>query len=499
MNLYTQKKRWKFWLFVSAVIAFVAILYYSNLLLKDIAREERTKVTLWAEAVKHKAELVNSTTEFFDEIKIEEAKRATQLAKVLRKLYEADLDEDLTFYVDMLQNNKTIPLILTSRTGEIDNFINIELPPDCKNVSQIPDIDGYTKMDLRYDRNNYVTMYYKESKIYTDLRVNLNQLQESFFKEVVINAASIPVIITDETKTKVVVSGNLDAVEFDSPEKLANLIGKMRSQNDPIDIMLPDHGKCYVFYEESPVLTRLRYFPYIQFVIILVFIIVAYLLFSFARRSEQNRVWVGMSKETAHQLGTPISSLMAWTEILRASNVDPSIVDEINKDVTRLDTIAQRFSKIGSVPELAPENLVEVIRDFTTYLRTRISRTVTIEFADTKYNPIILPINRYLFEWVVENLCKNAVDAMEGSGKITIEIIEGAKLVHIDITDTGKGIPPKKQKTIFKPGYTSKKRGWGLGLTLAQRIIKEYHKGKLFVKSSAVGKGTTMRITLKKQ
>lgn len=499
MNLYTQKKRWKFWLFVSAVIAFVAILYYSNLLLKDIAREERTKVTLWAEAVKHKAELVNSTTEFFDEIKIEEAKRATQLAKVLRKLYEADLDEDLTFYVDMLQNNKTIPLILTSRTGEIDNFINIELPPDCKNVSQIPDIDGYTKMDLRYDRNNYVTMYYKESKIYTDLRVNLDQLQESFFKEVVINAASIPVIITDETKTKVVVSGNLDAVEFDSPEKLANLIGKMRSQNDPIDIMLPDHGKCYVFYKESPVLTRLRYFPYIQFVIILVFIIVAYLLFSFARRSEQNRVWVGMSKETAHQLGTPISSLMAWTEILRASNVDPSIVDEINKDVTRLDTIAQRFSKIGSVPELAPENLVEVIRDFTTYLRTRISRTVTIEFADTKYNPIILPINRYLFEWVVENLCKNAVDAMEGSGKITIEIIEGAKLVHIDITDTGKGIPPKKQKTIFKPGYTSKKRGWGLGLTLAQRIIKEYHKGKLFVKSSAVGKGTTMRITLKKQ
>ncbi len=486
-------------MFVSAVIAFVAILYYSNLLLKDIAREERTKVTLWAEAVKHKAELVNSTTEFFDEIKIEEAKRATQLAKVLRKLYEADLDEDLTFYVDMLQNNKTIPLILTSRTGEIDNFINIELPPDCKNVSQIPDIDGYTKMDLRYDRNNYVTMYYKESKIYTDLRVNLNQLQESFFKEVVINAASIPVIITDETKTKVVVSGNLDAVEFDSPEKLANLIGKMRSQNDPIDIMLPDHGKCYVFYEESPVLTRLRYFPYIQFVIILVFIIVAYLLFSFARRSEQNRVWVGMSKETAHQLGTPISSLMAWTEILRASNVDPSIVDEINKDVTRLDTIAQRFSKIGSVPELAPENLVEVIRDFTTYLRTRISRTVTIEFADTKYSPIILPINRYLFEWVVENLCKNAVDAMEGSGKITIEIIEGTKLVHIDITDTGKGIPPKKQKTIFKPGYTSKKRGWGLGLTLAQRIIKEYHKGKLFVKSSAVGKGTTMRITLKKQ
>lgn len=499
MNLYTQKKRWKFWLFVSAVIAFVAILYYSNLLLNDIASEERKKVTLWAEAVKHKAELVNSTTEFFDEIRIEEAKRATQLAKVLKKLYEAGLDEDLTFYVDMLQNNKTIPLILTSRTGEIDNFINIELPPGCKNVSQLSDIDEYTKMNLRYDGNNYVTMYYKESKIYTDLRVNLNQLQESFFKEVVINAASIPVIITDETKTKVVVSGNLDAVEFDSPEKLANLIGKMRSQNDPIDIMLPDHGKCYVFYKESPVLTRLRYFPYIQFVIILVFIIVAYLLFSFARRSEQNRVWVGMSKETAHQLGTPISSLMAWTEILRDSNVDPSIVDEINKDVTRLDTIAQRFSKIGSVPELAPENLVEVIRDFTTYLRTRISRTVTIEFADTKYNPIILPINRYLFEWVVENLCKNAVDAMEGSGKITIEIIEGTKLVHIDITDTGKGIPPKKQKTIFKPGYTSKKRGWGLGLTLAQRIIKEYHKGKLFVKSSAVGKGTTMRITLKKQ
>ena len=205
-----------------------------------------------------------------------------------------------------------------------------------------------------------------------------------------------------------------------------------------------------------------------------------------------------MSKETAHQLGTPISSLMAWTEILRESEVDPTMVDEIDKDVKRLDTIAQRFSKIGSVPELKEENLVVVIRDFTSYLRTRISSKVSIIFDSENTPDIIIPLNRYLFEWVIENLCKNSVDAMDGCGTITIVVTDEPRHVHIDITDTGKGIPPKKQKTIFNPGYTSKSRGWGLGLTLARRIIKEYHKGKLFVKNSVVGEGTTMRITLNK-
>lgn len=501
MNIYSQKKRWKWLLFFSAVVVFVAILYYSNLLLKDIAREERQKVTLWAEAIKHKAQLVDSTTTFFNEIKVEEGKRAAQLAKVMQKVYSASLEEDLTFYVDMIQDNKTIPLILAQPNGDIDCTVNVtDSIAHMKNVSELGDtLESFDKLDLKF--GPYVgrrIVYFQQSKIYTDMQATLNNLQESFFKEVVVNTASIPVIITDSTETKVIISGNLDTSKNLQGKELSNMIKNMRNQNDPIEILLPDHGRCYVFYEESPVLTRLRYFPYIQFFIILVFVIIAYLLFSFARRSEQNRVWVGMSKETAHQLGTPISSLMAWTEILRDSEVDKSIVDEINKDVTRLETIAQRFSKIGSVPELHNENVVEVIQQFTSYLRTRISSKTVIEFDASRYPEIVLAINRYLFEWVIENLCKNAVDAMEGSGRITIEITEESKWVHIDVTDTGKGIPQKKQKTIFNPGYTSKSRGWGLGLTLAKRIIKEYHKGKLFVKNSVLGKGTTMRITLRK-
>lgn len=499
MNLYAQKKRWKWLLFVSAALVFVAILYYSNLLLKDIAREERQKVTLWAEAIRHKAQLVDSTTAFFNEIKVEEGKRAAQLAKVMQKVYSASLDEDLTFYVDMLQDNKTIPLILTKPNGDIDITVNVTNDiAQMHNVAELGDtLQTFERIDLKfgpYVGRRYV--YFQQSKIYTDMRSTLEQLQESFFKEVVVNTASIPVIITDSTQQQVIICGNIDSTQQLTGKHLAGLIKTMKSQNDPIEILLPDHGICYVFYEESPVLTRLRYFPYIQLFIILVFVVIAYLLFSFARRSEQNRVWVGMSKETAHQLGTPISSLMAWTELLRESEVDPSIVEEMNKDVSRLETIAQRFSKIGSVPELHEEDLVEVIQKFTSYLKTRISSKAVISFDASKYQSIKLPINRYLFEWVIENLCKNSVDAMEGSGNITISIVEEPRHVHVDITDTGKGIPQKKQKTIFNPGYTSKSRGWGLGLTLAKRIIKEYHKGKLFVKESVVGKGTTMRITL---
>ena len=498
------KRYWKWLLFGAALAAFIAILYYSNLLLGGIAQEERNKVELWANAVKHKAELVNSTNKFFNEIKREEGKRAQQFAQVFQKLNEASTSAELNTYLSEIENNRKnnkFPLILASQDGDISYTAN-EMPDVAamRKVSELGErIHEYDSIVLHYDPSDttsFVTIYYKQSQVYSDLKAALDTLQSSFFQEIVSNNASLPVVVTNEEKDHVILSGNLseEATELN----LSKLLEQMSNQNQPIEVVLPEHGKCYVFYEESPVLQRLRYFPYIQFVIILVFVIVAYLMFSIARRSEQNRVWVGMSKETAHQLGTPISSLMAWTEILRDSDVDPSTVNEIDKDVKRLDTIAQRFSKIGSVPELHEENLVEVIQNFTSYLRTRISSKVTITFDAASYPPVILPINRYLFEWVIENLCKNAVDAMDGSGSIVITITEEERHVHVDISDTGKGIPPKMQKAIFNPGYTSKSRGWGLGLTLAKRIIKEYHKGKLFVKSSAVNKGTTMRITLQR-
>lgn len=501
MNLYTQKKRWKWLLFFSACVAFIVVSYYSNILLKEIAQEERKKVSLWADAITHKAKLVNHTTKFFESIKAEEGKRASLLAKTLQKVYDAPPNEDLTFYLEIIQNNTTIPTILAQENGDIDNCINVAPEIEkMKNISELgDDLKDYDNLKLEYDKGQYVHIYFKLSQVYTDLRNYLENLQKSFFEEVVINTASIPVIIADSTEQNVILAGNLDSTEFDSPGSLKTTIAKMKSENNPIRIELPNKGICYVFYEESSVLTRLRYFPYIQFLIILVFIITAYLLFSFARRSEQNRVWVGMSKETAHQLGTPISSLMAWTELLKESEVDPNILSEIDKDVKRLETIAQRFSKIGSVPELHDENITLVIRDFISYLQTRVSSKIKISLNSHIDNDLIIPINRYLFEWVIENLCKNSVDAMDGSGNIIIDLNEDSdkKLLYIDITDTGKGISLQKQKTIFKPGYSSKSRGWGLGLTLAQRIIKNYHKGKLFVKNSTVGKGTTMRIVLK--
>ncbi len=506
MNLSPQKRYWKWLLFAAALVVFVAILYYSNLLLTDIANEERNKVELWANAVKHKAELVNSTNKFFDEIKKEEEKRAKQFAQVFQKLNDASTSAEINSYLIEIRENKEnnkFPLILASQTGEISCTAN-ETPAveNMRNVSELgAGILNYDSLTLHYDPTDpasYVVIYYKQSQIYTDLKDALDTLQSSFFQEIVANTASLPVIVTNQSKDYVILSGNVDTADYAGRYGLSKVMERMINKDRPIEVELPEYGKCFVFYEESPVLLRLRYFPYIQLFIILVFVVVAYLLFSFARRSEQNRVWVGMSKETAHQLGTPISSLMAWTEILRDSDVDASMVDEIDKDVHRLETIAQRFSKIGSVPELHNENLVEVIQNFTSYLRTRISSKVTIEFAAETYPDIILPINRYLFEWVIENLCKNSVDAMDGNGLITIVITDESRFIHIDVTDTGKGIPQKKQKTIFHPGYTSKSRGWGLGLTLAKRIITEYHKGKLFVKNSVVGKGTTMRISLRR-
>jgi signal transduction histidine kinase len=249
---------------------------------------------------------------------------------------------------------------------------------------------------------------------------------------------------------------------------------------------------------DSYVLTQLRYFPYIQLAIISIFLLVAYMLFSTARRSEQNQVWAGLAKETAHQLGTPLSSMMAWVDYLEAKDVDPETIEELRKDVNRLSTITDRFSKIGSNPSLVPENLVSVIYSSVSYLKTRTSQKIIYSVNVQPEQSIVVPLNLQLFEWVIENLVKNAVDAMTRQGIISIDIFEEEHEVIIDIADTGKGIPRNMFRTIFNPGYTSKQRGWGLGLSLSKRIINEYHKGKIFVKSSTLGKGTTFRIVLKK-
>lgn len=270
---------------------------------------------------------------------------------------------------------------------------------------------------------------------------------------------------------------------------------RLRTGHNVISIDMGDGIVQYLFYEDSTLLKRLSLFPYLQLVVMLAFIIVVYFAVSSTKKAEQNKVWVGLSKETAHQLGTPISSLMAWMELLRAEGIDPDIVNEMDKDVTRLETIASRFSKIGSRPTLEPVDLRNVVAAAASYMSTRISSRITLTCSQAT-QPLPVNISRPLIEWVLENLIKNAVDAMEGDGAIMITSSEEARFACIDVADTGKGIPRKRQKTIFNPGYTTKKRGWGLGLTLAKRIVEQYHDGRIFVLTSEPGQGTTFRILI---
>jgi histidine kinase/DNA gyrase B/HSP90-like ATPase len=319
----------------------------------------------------------------------------------------------------------------------------------------------------------------------------------SFEFKIIQNNTTIPVILADE-KDNVINHRNLDSLQEDKPDYLKEQLKIMRSENNRIEISLTNGKKNYIYYKDSILLTALRYYPYFQLGVISLFLLVSYLAFSASRKAEQNQVWIGMSKETAHQLGTPLSSLMAWLELMKLKGMDKSMTDELEKDVHRLSTITERFSKIGAAPVLVKENLNDVVHRIQSYIKSRSSEKVSFYISSPQKEAIYADINAPLFEWVLENLMKNAIDAMNGSGSLTIAIHDQQQFVYVDVTDTGKGIPKGKFKTIFKPGYTTKNRGWGLGLSLAKRIIEEYHSGEIFVKSSDINKGTTFRIVLKK-
>ncbi|MDR3326527.1 MAG: HAMP domain-containing histidine kinase [Prevotellaceae bacterium] len=304
----------------------------------------------------------------------------------------------------------------------------------------------------------------------------------------------IPVIIADKNGT-VINSVNINKIPKDTARFFAKKIADFKKNNPAIELNISENEKQFIYYDNSLLLKQLGYFPYVQLSIITIFLLICFWAFASEKRAEQNRVWVGLSKETAHQLGTPISSLLAWEELLKEQNVDNKIVDEMGKDIERLKTIADRFSKVGSQPVLKEENLVSVLEKSISYLKKRTSQKIDYNLFIPN-EEINVRINIPLFEWVVENVCKNAVDAMRGSGTIAFHITKSHKNVIIDIADTGKGIDKKHFKDIFKPGYTTKQRGWGLGLSLAKRIVENYHKGKIFVKSSELNKGTTFRIVL---
>ena len=321
----------------------------------------------------------------------------------------------------------------------------------------------------------------------------------SFIMRVIEENTTIPVI------TVIIVNGQGDLYEHRNvkiPEEnaeayLQKKVREWKSIHEPIEIALDEDTMLFLYYDNSILLKQLEYYPYIQWSVIAVFFVILFLVFSSVKKSEEDRVWVGLSKETAHQLGTPISSLLAWVEILKSKNAAPELMPEMEKDVNRLRTIAERFSKIGSRPEKEKVSLNKVLDNALAYMQKRTSNKVRISYVYEMQKPIYLRLNVPLFEWVIENLCKNAIDAMEGEGEINIHVSESNKRVYIDVQDTGKGIPKSKYKTVFKPGYTTKKRGWGLGLSLVKRIIEEYHGGKIFVKKSEPNKGTTFRIVLR--
>lgn len=335
---------------------------------------------------------------------------------------------------------------------------------------------------------------------------------------IVRDSLSVPALITDDrgdikfakgldsTKTFIDLEadhtlGKISAKKYD-PQYFKNQLAFMKGQHAPIRLNIPSmFGNSYwlVYYKDSLLLTQLKIFPYVQLLLIAVFLIVAYTAFNSSRKSEQNQVWVGLAKETAHQLGTPISSLMAWIELLKdkfnAEN-DPLLL-EMDNDVKRLEIVADRFSKIGSKPNLEPQVVYDVVKDYVDYFKVRVSKKISFELLGDKH--LKAGLNIPLFDWVLENLLKNAVNAIEGTGQIKVMIRGSAakKLVYIDVSDTGKGIPRSKFLTVFRPGYTTRKRGWGLGLSLTKRMIENYHNGQIFVKDSELGKGTTFRIILK--
>ncbi len=327
-------------------------------------------------------------------------------------------------------------------------------------------------------------------------RLLLNDEYSDFIFNIIEKNENIPVIIVDD-RDRYISARNFNEPKINIEEYYERQIQRLKSTNPPIEITLDENTKQYIYYDNSNILKTLEFFPYIQLSIIALFLMLVIWALSTDKRAEQDKLWAGLSKETAHQLGTPISSLMAWNEILKTRiGNDDMICTEIDKDITRLKTITERFSKIGSVPELSQENISELTQRAVNYMLNRTSKKITYSVEDTtsENNCLISPP---LFEWVIENLCKNAIDAMEGKeGNIDFELFNQEDNLIIEITDSGRGIERGKFKSIFEPGYTTKQRGWGLGLSLAKRIIEEYHHGKIFVKGSEIGLGTTFRIEI---
>lgn len=498
MDIYRRKRFWKWGLFVLGLLIVAASLIFTNTLVRKIAADERNKVSIWANAIQQKANLVNYTNEFFKKIEAEERKRVEIWAEATRRLINAGMNEDLNFYSQIISGNTTIPVILTDEQRSIIAVKNVAFKADSVQTLEGPLLQEFSQNEpivVSYGTMiNY--LYYKESLLFSELRMVLNDLTESFFSEVVINSASVPVLVVDTGRRIVFSAGNIAPEVLTDSVQVQELLMEMEAQNQPIIIEFEGQEPKLIFYKDSYLLTQLRYYPYVQFAVIGAFLLLAYVLFSITRRAEQNKVWVGMAKETAHQLGTPISSMLAWIDFIETDERNSVYLQELRNDIRRLQDVSSRFSNIGSAPELKMVSLSAAVYQSVAYIKARSSRKIQFEILFSEDDEVLIPINENLFSWVMENLLKNAIDAMDGTGIITIRRQIINHRIFLDVSDTGKGFPKSHYKAVFRPGFTTKKRGWGLGLTLSKRIIDEYHNGKLMVLSSAPGKGTTFRMIL---
>lgn len=521
INLYHRKQRWKIALLGFAVIMVVASLWFSSNIVNKVQAKEIDRINQWADAVQRKSNLVKLTNKTFDELS--EALIALQEKERLKvEMWSRALKEinkthyDYSFFVQIIRETNNIPMILAdmnetnlsprnlehvkekikqSLDQPNDSLVEVQFQDSLKAYIQfwktihepiIIDLYDNEKQQIFY----FDSTYFKAQKLVA-LQQSRDSLIDAFTNELITNEYLVPVLFIDQNSRTVLATNMKD---YDSLNA-SNFVRDVMTKNDSILVDLGRESQGVVYFESSEEVTQMRYFPIIQFLLIGLFVLIAYVAFSTFRKAEQDQVWAGMAKETAHQLGTPISSLLAWNELLDSQGVDQSITSEINKDLDRLQIVTDRFSKIGSESLLKEENIVGMVNEAVGYLKARVSNKVEIQIQQEK-EIINAMINKALMEWVIENIVKNAVDAMESQGEIIIKIGQEEDQVIIDISDNGKGIPPGKLKAVFQPGFTTKKRGWGLGLSLVKRIVEEFHKGKVFVLKSEPEVGTTFRIKL---
>ncbi len=496
MNLYSTKQRWKLALILASLVVVVISLVVSNSIIEKITERERESARQWAETIRKKGELVRLSQQIFQELREKESREANlilQAQQVISQKSDLSLNLDLEFAQKIIRSNKKIPIAYLT-DGEVAQSINIDSAWTSKQLNAFISDCRVKKRSQKIEiyEGFFMEFIYGESKELIRLNRENDSLLRAFNQDLLDNKNLIPLVLVDE-KTKKIEATNLSKEEVEG-ENIDNVLSGFSYPPMRIDF---GNGMKLLYYKDNPEIKTLTWFPFIQFGLIGLLVFIAYLLFSTFRKAEQNQVWAGMAKETAHQLGTPLSSLMAWVNHLESQQVDAMMTTEMQKDLDRLSKITERFSKIGSEAKFEPQDLVITIGENLEYLRSRFSNKVKIVFDVAHEGPLIVPHNVSLMEWVVENICKNAVDAMDGIGELTLNLRKEDKRVYLDISDTGKGLTKSQFNTIFQPGYSTKKRGWGLGLTLVKRIIEEYHKGKVFVLKSEIDKGTVFRIVLR--